>query len=520
MEREDEASQETQVAPAEGAAGARPRRSLLMWLGSFMMLSSFGLGCVLLVAELVIEQSSPYVSLATFTVPPAGMTLGGLLLAVGALLKWRMRRKDRAPRPLPVLDLNLRRTLVALLVGGTVAIVFVAISGVATYRAYHFTESTEFCGTVCHKVMEPEFEAHRNSPHARVACASCHIGSGADWYVRSKFSGARQVYAVLTGDYELPIKTPIHNLRPARDTCEQCHWPAKFNGSTERMLWRFWFDQESTPSRLHLLMKVGGVNPASGRREGIHWHIDSAETVWYWARDERRLDIPWVEVRRPDGTRTVYRSPDVAEPPTGELRVMDCIDCHNRPAHVMLSPSELVDRALGEGVLDRHIPYMKRDAVAILSTAYGSREKARRGIAEHVRHLFPTDDADMTSERQDGIIATLTALHDKNDFPDQGASWRTYPTHLGHKTSPGCFRCHDDRHRAADGKVISRDCRLCHDLVHQAHGEDAYGPVTFRTRDFEHPPGEAIPYGDRLCPECHDPKVGWYPANAARGLRR
>jgi nitrate/TMAO reductase-like tetraheme cytochrome c subunit len=490
-----------------------------MWLGSFIMVASFGLGCVLLVSELFINTGNPYVSLATFTVPPAGLTLGGALLALGALLKWRERKKNRAPRSLPVLDLNNRRSLVALFTGGIAAVLFLAISSVATYRAYHFTESTEFCGTVCHKVMEPEYEAHKNSSHARVDCVSCHIGSGAEWYVRAKFSGLRQVYAVLTSDYDMPIKTPIHNLRPARDTCEQCHWPAKFAGSKERILWRYWFDKDNTPSRYHLLMKVGGVNPASGRREGIHWHIDSKETVSYWARDERRFDIPWVEVRRADGTRTVYRSEDVADPPPAQLRQMDCIDCHNRPAHVMLAPSELVDMALAEGQLDRHIPYMKRNAVEILSVAYGSRDKARRGIAEGVRRHFPVDGGDMTADEQAGVVATLTALHDRHDFPDQGASWRTYPSHLSHKVTLGCFRCHDDRHKAPDGKVISRDCNLCHDLIHQAYGEAAYGPVTFRTREFEHPPGREIPYGERLCSECHDPKVSWYPANAASALR-
>src|SRR6266545_1808841 len=497
----------TMPAPSPEAEGAAPapieRRSLLMWLGAFMMVASFGLGCVLLLAELLFVQSSPYVSLATFTIPPAGLTLGGLLLLLGAVLKWRARRSSKAARALPVLNLNARRTLIGLLLAGTVAVIFVATSGVATYRAYHFTESTDFCGNVCHGVMEPEYEAHRSSSHARVACVSCHIGPGADWYVRSKFSGLRQVYAVLTSDFELPIKTPLHNLRPARDTCEQCHWPAKFSGSMERVLWRFSFDKANTPSRIHLLMKVGGVNPTTGRREGIHWHVDSAETVWYWARDERRFDIPWVEVRRADGTRTVYRSAGTADPPREQLRQMDCIDCHNRPAHVMLSPSELVDMTLAEGLLDRRIPYVKRNSVEILSKPYQSRSQARRQIAEEVRRLFPTGGPGITADAQATIIAKLTELHERNDYPDQGASWRTYPSHLSHKVSPGCFRCHDDRHKAEDGKSISRDCRICHELVHQAQGEDAYAPVTFRTREFEHPPGDEVSYRDHLCHECH-----------------
>jgi nitrate/TMAO reductase-like tetraheme cytochrome c subunit len=486
-----------------------------MWLGSFIIACSFGIGCVLLVAQSVMDVANPYLSLATFGLPPAGMTLGAVFVGIGALLKWRRRRRSAEAKALPVLDLNSRRTLGVVFAGGIVLVLVVAVSGVGAYGTYHFTESTNFCGNVCHSVMEPEYEAHRHSSHARVACVSCHIGPGADWYVRSKLDGVRQVWSILTSSYELPIRTPLHNLRPARDTCEECHWPAKFSGSIEKVLWRFWFDKDNTSSRYHLLMKVGGVNPANGRREGIHWHIDSAETVRYWARDAARSDIPWVEVRRADGRRVVYRSAAAPpDPPAAQVRLMDCIDCHNRPAHVMLSPSELVDMALGEGALDRRVPYMKRNAVGILSTAYGSRAEAHRGIAEEVRRRFPVD-AQVTAQAQGRIAATLTELHDRHDYPDQGSSWRHYPSHLGHKVSPGCFRCHDGLHKAPDGTAISRDCSICHDITYQAHGEKAYGVVAYRVGEFEHPPGEVISYKTRLCPECHDPKVSWYPANAA-----
>lgn len=72
---------------------------------------------------------------------------------------------------------------------------------------------------------------HRQaSPHSRVSCVECHIGSGAKWYAKSKLSGARQFLAVTFDTYSKPIETPIRGLRPARETCEECHHPELFSG--------------------------------------------------------------------------------------------------------------------------------------------------------------------------------------------------------------------------------------------------------------------------------------------------
>lgn len=72
-----------------------------------------------------------------------------------------------------------------------------------------YTESVSFCGEVCHSVMEPEFTAYQDSPHARVSCVHCHIGPGATWFVKSKLSGVYQVYATVMNRYARPIATPI-----------------------------------------------------------------------------------------------------------------------------------------------------------------------------------------------------------------------------------------------------------------------------------------------------------------------
>src|SRR5512147_2459048 len=105
--------------------------------------------------------------------------------------------------------------------------------------------------------MNPEFTAYRLSPHARVACVDCHVGTGATWYVRSKLSGLRQVYAVLTNSYDRPIPTPITDLRPARETCEECHWPEKFYARQLRNTKHYLTDSANTEWNISLQMKIG-----------------------------------------------------------------------------------------------------------------------------------------------------------------------------------------------------------------------------------------------------------------------
>jgi hypothetical protein len=44
-------------------------------------------------------------------------------------------------------------------------------------------------------------------------------------------------------------------------------------------------------------------------------------------------------------------------------------------------------------------------------------------------------------------------------------TWGSYPSHLGHTSSTGCFRCHDEQHKTADGRTISQDCTMCHAVL-------------------------------------------------------
>src|SRR5215212_1648474 len=245
------------------------------------------------------SRHNPYVGIFTYILFPSVMVFGILLLLLGGA--WERRRRHRMkPEEIgryPVLDLNdprRRRTFVTLML---LAFVFLFVSAFGSYRAFEHTESVQFCGQTCHAVMKPEFVAYQAGPHARVKCVECHVGPGADWYVKSKLSGAYQLYSVSFNKYPRPIKSPVHNLRPAQQTCEQCHWPAKFFGAQLKVFNRFAYDEKNTLRQTRMLINTGGGDPSTGQVAGIHWHMNIANEITYAHTDEQRQVIPWVGMK-------------------------------------------------------------------------------------------------------------------------------------------------------------------------------------------------------------------------------
>jgi hypothetical protein len=403
---------------------------------------------------------------------PGFFAAGLALMPAGALWRrWRLRRRGE-PLMLPKLSLSdpiLRRA--ALLVG-IATVLNVAILGAATYRGVEHMESVEFCGQTCHTVMEPEFAGYVESAHARVSCVECHIGPGAPWFVRSKLSGTRQIFAVAFGTYSRPIPSPVQHLRPARETCEHCHWPAKFHGDRFVVHTKYSDDEHNTPLYTVLVLKVGGRRWKGS--VGIHGrHLDATERIEYLTRDEKRLTIERVWYRDDDG-RTVEFVADPLPAPTvpgvSERRKMDCMDCHNRPSHTFELPERAVDRALAEGRISPELPFIKKKAVELLRAGYPDTPTARQTMATALSSFYRESYPEAWRARE-ALIQTageqLGVIYAQNVFPKMKVDWGTYPTHLGHESSPGCFRCHDGTHRSADGRTITQDCSACHDLLAQ-----------------------------------------------------
>jgi len=464
------------------------RKFFLILTGNPLSLIGAGLTTVsavliltLYALDLMGHHGNPYVGILAFLILPAFFVLGLSLIPVGEALARRRRRLAREsglPVPvLPIIDLNLERTRRLVLVVGVASVVNVVILSMATYKGVEVMESTEFCGTTCHSVMSPEHTTYQRSPHARVGCVECHIGPGADWFVKSKLSGSWQLVSVALDLYPRPIPTPVHSLRPARETCEQCHWPSKFVGDRLRVKAHYSDDEQNTELKTVLLLKVGGREEKQSR--GIHWHVDPNVRVRYLA-DAGRETIREVELVGPDGSVKRFKGPapaanadaaaapgsgPVAEP---EWRDMDCVDCHNRPSHVYRMPDAELDAAMSAGRLDRSLPYLRREALAAMRGEYASHEEAAHEIPARLGAYYEREHPEVAAAKAAAIRAAgdeVARLHNLNVFPQMKVAWGTYPNHIGHQATPGCFRCHDDEHRTESGETISQDCATCHTLL-------------------------------------------------------
>ncbi len=452
---------------------ARPREDLLrhpLSLAGAALATVCGvLVVVLFVASLAGFEGSPYVGIAAYNGLPSVHVAGLLLIPLGMALERRRRARlaaaGRTEPPLPIIDFNSPRTRVLGLAFLALTTANVLILAGASYKAVEVMDSPTFCGS-CHSVMDPEAAAHRRSPHARVACVECHIGSGASWVGKSKLSGTWQVVSVTLGLYPRPIPTPVKNLRPARETCEQCHWPTKFVGDRLKVLTRHADDAESTPLKTVLLLHVGGAQATHAK--GIHWHVDPGVRIRYQA-DPKRETIGAVELAGPDGEKRSYGVKGDA-PPSAQWRQMDCVDCHNRPTHIYRTPEDEVDDAIEAGRLPRSLPFVRREAVKALKVDYPSADAARAGLKAQLAAFYAKEVPAPTAEQKADLDRAGQELGDiwtRNVWPGMKIKWGTYPTLLGHMEAPGCFRCHDGDHTTQDGKTISNDCDLCHQLLAQ-----------------------------------------------------
>jgi len=454
-----------------------------------------------------------YVGIVIFIVIPIFIILGLVLIPIGMIRQIRLQKRlGKIPETkLPVLDLNNPRHRNATLIFAIGTVIFLFLSALGSYEAYHFTESVKFCGELCHNIMKPEYTAYHSSPHARVTCAECHVGKGANWYVKSKLSGLYQVYATIANVYPRPIPTPIKNLRPARETCEECHWPQKVYGKEQRREIYFLPDDENTRWEIDLLMNTGGGNPALGQSSGIHWHINPDVRIEYITTDSTRLTIPKVIlIRATTGDTIIYEDEeepfDETESPFFERRTMDCIDCHNRPSHIYRDPSTFINIAMAAGDVDASLPMIKQVAVEACVEEYQSTEEAMQSIAKSVRTFYQENYPEIAKEKSANIEKSILGIQkafSNNIFPEMRVRWEYYPDHIGHMTSAGCFRCHDNQHVSQSGRVISNRCVTCHHISAQGTPEQMQYAPHQQTMEFKHPVDIGEEWKETPCYECH-----------------
>ena len=414
----------------------------------------------------------PYIGILLFLILPGVFLLGLVLIPIGILLRRRwLKVRGELLDIYP--EINLRQPMVRhglFLVGG-LTFLNVIIFATASYRGVAYMDSTQFCGQTCHTVMIPEFTAYQGSPHAHVNCVECHIGPGAGWFVRSKLSGVRQVFAVTFHTYSRPIHAPVKFLRPARETCEQCHWPQRFTGDKFVVKTTYKDDEKNTAQTTAMLLKVGGRTWQGS--VGIHGrHLDEGARIRYISIDDQRQVIPVVYYTDDKGKTIEYVSSDIQatkqQLDAGEHRSMDCVDCHNRPTHAFELPENAVNQQMATGLISPELPFIRKKAVELLKADYPDRESAQQRIVEGVKSYYRTNYSAFYNSRRalvEQSAENVAGIYLRNIFPAMKMTWGVHPNNIGHNDFPGCFRCHDGSHVSADGQAISNDCSACHNLL-------------------------------------------------------
>ena len=351
-------------------------------------------------------KPGPYIGILAYMVSPAFLVLGLLLMLAGILLE---RRKKVAPTAFyPRIDLNDPTQRSAVFSFVTFLIVFAMVSAAGSYKAYEFTESVSFCGQLCHTVMSPEYTAYQLSPARASRMRRLPRRPGRDL--------VREVEAVgqpagvrhdLSHRFRARFRRPYKfasgagNLRTV-PLAKEILW------RTTESLPHYANDEKNTLRQVRMIIKTGGGDPATGAPEGIHWHMNIGNKIEYVAADEKRQVIPYIHVEDLQGRVTEYYAKDSTltkdqikdQISKGDAHRMDCVDCHNRPTHIYVSPDLSVDQSLLARRIDNSLPFIKQEAVTVLTASYNTDDAAMQGIAGGIQEYYEEKYPDVAKSKQ------------------------------------------------------------------------------------------------------------------------
>ncbi len=389
------------------------------------------------------------------------------------------------------------------LVGGVLLLgVLGTIGGV---HLVEYSESAAFC-TTCH-TMNPQKKAFAISSHRDVACGECHVDPGVVGFVKAKLAGTRELYALVTSTYPTPIPPIEHDkLPPTSHTCEKCHTKSVLAvpGQPSRLHVRASFERDESNTRNDLAVLIRPANADGPDPLSSHWHV--LQDVTYTTADEQQRVIDSVQftdqktgeieqyISEGQVRESVNAGADLARlTATQKTRTMDCLDCHNRVGHDSPTADRAVDLAMSEGKISPSLPYVKRNAVDLLTRRYDTDEQGRAAISK-LSSFYETKYPLVAKDQAKDIAAatgSITAIFDQTVTSRMNVRSGTYATNLGHQSSNGCFRCHDGAHyKVVKGQLtketIPSTCETCH-TAPQGSTTVANVPLGARPTDHQDP---------------------------------
>ena len=412
--------------------------------------------------------TNAYLGLITYLLLPLIFIIGLILIPIG----WAKLKRDTGNTTAQLLSVNFDTfDIKPAFAGSNIFVILTALTLLnviflvgASIRTMHFMDSSYFCGNACHAVMHPEWETYQTSPHARVSCVECHVGEGVGALIDSKLNGVWQMVSASLDLYERPIPTPVHRLRPARETCENCHWPDQFYGNKIKRYAKYEADSANTVFYTTLALKVD--NSAS-TGSGIHWHVSEDHQVSYASVNDEREEISEVQVQFPDGSSKTYYNSGISQADIleSDRRKMDCVDCHNRATHIYEDPQAAINRYLSTQLISEELPYIKREALSAITANYPDKETALSGIETRLGGFYARLESRVSLNDLDQAISACQEIYNRNIHPKMSVGWNPYPNHIGHKNDGGCFRCHNKYMQAEDNSSIPYDCTVCHSIL-------------------------------------------------------
>lgn len=349
-----------------------------------------------------------------------------------------------------------------------VAAIALAVLGAGGIVAWEYSNSNAFCTNNCHAVHPEEPRAYAVAPHARVQCVECHMGRLPTLQLMTlKAAHYHELLGMITG-YDRPLAATT--LRPARDSCEGCHWPAVNHDDKVRTKVHYDVDAKSTEQRTRLIVHTGSGEAREKATRGIHWHID--QNLEYVSDDPQKRTIPWVRITGKDGKTATYvdaaSKVGRAELDKAPKRLMECVDCHNAAGHPFVNPADRIDHAILEGRIDRSLPSIKARALAIIEKAsplHGPMEDQVTKFQQIIADAAPKGEMKPAAKAAEAQFATtMLEILKLSEFEAKDLTWKSFPNHVGHKDFAGCFRCHDGKHFNEKGEAIRLQCTLCHDI--------------------------------------------------------
>lgn len=375
-----------------------------------------------------------------------------------------------------------RKTMVGAIGTLVVAGIGVMVLAAAGIAGWEYTNSDQFCETMCHSVHPEEIDSHKTAAHAQVRCVECHMGRNSTLkLIAMKPTHFKELWGMIAG-YERPLHAS--GMRPAREACESCHNPQTEHHDSIAVNKRYGTDPKSSESdyRITLHTTANAERELAWKVTGIHWHI--ANDVEYRTPDLQGRTIPWVQVTKRDGTKVTYVDAEtkLSKDEIGKLeqRRMECFNCHNAVGHPFPNPADKVDEAIASGKIDRALPSVKARAVALIdASADISGPLAQRSAAIDKLIADNAAKSPVPDKLKDKDAAFRKVMRDillASSFEEKGVTWKSFPNHAQHRDTPGCFRCHDGKHLNEKGESIRLQCTLCHALP-QVQLENGKGSV-------------------------------------------